>query len=1764
MNTSAKTANQFGMSDLTHGILSNSNFGFWTIEMDEGAHPRLYGDEKLIKLLDISGGMSPEDLYDAWHGRVDSSSYDSLEEGVKKLSKGDFVEVQYIWHHPERESIYIRCCGTRNCGYADGLKFEGYYQDITNLVQVQENALVQQQEIEKAKLFSEEFVKQYVWACYVNIVDHSMIVYHRKSEIHNKYGREKDYHKLLKMYIENDVHSDDRKMMYTLVDPKYIREYMKQNKDYSFVLRDISGDYERHFRFQVIRGRDEEHVAMSFADVSEDIFRETEIEHGHKIIQALSADYTIVFSADLLADESRVIFMTDHYAKILQTVDPDVRENSSFSKRMRAIGDTLVHPEDRDYFLRETLPENLRTRFVKENIVFIEFRAGFGDKFNHLMMKIVPSSKDAQDNVIVGVRNVENEYIAKRNAEQERLRNYEIIEALSSDYSSVYYVNIDTDELTSYAMNLDDENSYNEIFREDTPYSDAFKMYAACFVCDKDRDRVLYDGLIPNIQKQLAAKKSFSIIYQNVLNHYCEMRFVKVGNGDKPSFVAIGFADRNEELREKMEREKYLEIANALSWDFDCIYYVNIETGDYDEFDLQGDFIRMDVLKLGGRFFEEVMKVIPKVVYQDDQPALKNVMRKEFLLRQLESKKVFTYEYRRFSDGEIVHFRLKALRPSQNGDHLIIAIANIESEVQERENRQAELEQNFEIIEALASEYSSVYYIDLTADRIVPYTMNQDTENAFGEIFRGEITYSKAMEMYARKFICNKDRPMMLVASSLGNIKEKLSEKKSFATIYRNAIDRYCEMKFVKVGDGSNPSYAALGFVDRDDELRDDMEKSKYSEIANALSREYESIYYVSLIDDSYDEFVLQGTYTKLNLNTTGKNFFDESRENLKRVAHPDDFEKMESLFHKGSLLPLLGVGKFFTKEYRLIICGKTVYYRLKALKTAENSDHVIIAVANIDESVRERLKRQEELERNVQIIDVLASEYSSVYYINLETGSLTPYTINANTESKLGKVSDSGVDYSEVFKLYVEKMVFENDKQMMLNAGSIENIKKQLKCQKNYVTTYRSDKEGELHYCEMKFVKVGNEDDEPKAVTLVFADRDTEILNRYVDSKLYEDYIGMYFVNLEDNLIRCIKQSQIYKAGMGYVTSVYTDRIAEFSESVMPEYQEDWKKMANIEYVQKYLAKEDKREYNYRALAGEWRRCTAIVLERKNGVPVSMVLTFMFIDNITAQKLELDDKIAKQKKVLEEQQVLLEQALNRAESASRAKTTFLSNMSHDIRTPMNAIIGFTNLAMSCSSDMEKVQGYLAKTAVSSQHLLSLINDILDMSRIESGKIQLECVECDLVEIMHDLNTIILGQAQAKQLNLFMDSFDVVDEKVVCDKLRLHQVLINLLSNAIKFTPVKGDVYLGIRQVSRNGNIAEFEFIVKDNGIGMSEDFLKKLYEPFEREHSSTISRTQGTGLGMSITKNIVDMMGGTIDVKSEPGKGTEYIVRLTMELQKAGNDIIPLEKLKNKKALVVDDDNNSCTSAKSLLSHLGMRVDCLNYGKDAVSCARKVHGSEDAYAVYVIDWLMPDMNGIEVTRQLRSVVDKDIPIIVMTAYDWTNIEDEASAAGVTSFISKPLFLSEMNRTLAIAMGVNIENVQGTSLRHAKFEGKKILLVEDNELNREIAETLLEDSGFIVDMAENGAIALEKIKTAVSGTYDLVLMDVQMPVMDGYEATRAIRKLEDKTKASVPIIAMTANAFAEDRKATLEAGMNEHVSKPIDVEKLKITLKKFL
>ena len=522
-------------------------------------------------------------------------------------------------------------------------------------------------------------------------------------------------------------------------------------------------------------------------------------------------------------------------------------------------------------------------------------------------------------------------------------------------------------------------------------------------------------------------------------------------------------------------------------------------------------------------------------------------------------------------------------------------------------------------------------------------------------------------------------------------------------------------------------------------------------------------------------------------------------------------------------------------------------------------------------------------------------------------------------------------------------------------------------------------------------------------------------------------------------------------------------------------------------------------------------------------------------------------------------------EALQTAENANKAKTDFLSNMSHDIRTPMNAIIGMTSLIRHDAGNKAKVIEYADKIDISSQHLLGIINDVLDMSKIEAGKTVFKYTDFSILDFITELNTIFHSQIDEKNQTLTIIKENIRHEWVNGDQVHLMQIFSNLVSNAVKYTQEGGKIQFLVEECETKSSVyAKYRFLVSDNGMGMSADFKDTIFDAFTRAESSMTNKIQGTGLGMAISRNIVNLMNGNIKVDSTLHKGTKITVTIYLELQEKEKE--QDKNLMNLPVLVVDDDKTCCESTVATLKEIGIMGEWVLSGREAVERCYARHELKDDYFAVILDWKMPDMDGIETARQIRKRIGKEITIIVLTSYEFSEIEEEAKAAGVDAFIAKPLFRSRLTATLRQFTSGRKEKTARNyleKLSESDYTGKRILLVEDNELNREIAGEILQMTGAKVETAENGKIAVEKVEASPKGSYDLIFMDIQMPVMNGYEATAAIRSLPGE-KGKLPIVAMTANAFAEDVQLAKNTGMNGHIAKPLDMNKLNDVLENWL
>ena len=946
----------------------------------------------------------------------------------------------------------------------------------------------------------------------------------------------------------------------------------------------------------------------------------------------------------------------------------------------------------------------------------------------------------------------------------------------------------------------------------------------------------------------------------------------------------------------------------------------------------------------------------------------------------------------------------------------------------------------------------------------------------------------------------------------------------------------------------------------------------------NVLARNFLNIFLISLEDGSARVLKLDGYVTE-GLNRENQKPFEYPailKQYISDRVYPEDQEMLHSRISLEALRTVFAERNECTGNYRALVDGETHHYQYNCARLG-NTQSIIAGFQNIDDIIEENNAREEahrkEVDEQQAIVNTLASSYRNVYVANLDDGATR--VVKLADDYKVKAVKDVGNQiffFDNVVDRWVRENVHPDDKKRIKEELNMANLNKIFAMQNEFTGTYQSLDGDAYHYYQYDFrkiegtnsivagfkivddiVKSEKEQQERLSQALTAAQHDKEELleaqtelrdSMAITDALSRDYSNVFLVQPKKNLAKTIKAENYNVKGIDKYAGTWFDYslfIRKYIEARV--YEPDAEMMLRETELGKVLKEiETNTDFSipYRAFVNDevhYLQMRYVSVEGADLVAVG----FRYVDDLVRAE-------AKQKKILEE-------ALAAAQQANKAKTTFLNSMSHDIRTPMNAIIGFTALAQTHLDNPEQVEDYLGKISTSSTHLLSLINDILDMSRIESGTVKLDEKPLHIPDLLHDLRAMIQGLINSKNQNLYIDTQDVAHEDVITDKLRLNQVLINIVGNAIKFTQPGGDVI--IRLIEKPCSIKHhttYEFSVKDNGIGMSEEFQEHIFDTFSREYSSTVSGEQGTGLGMAITKNIVEMMGGEIKVQSVEGRGSIFTVTLNLRL--ANEPVInePIPELLGARALVVDDDLNTCLSVSKMLRDIKMRPDWTASGKEAIVRAQDATEMKDEYQVYIIDYLMPDMNGIETVRRIRKVISEEVPIIVLTAYDWADFEIEAREAGVTAFVSKPIFMSELREVLTTPAISEAMAQAESQPEPANYSGKHVLLAEDNELNREIAVAILEETGMEIDTVNDGDEAVSTIMEAPEGTYDLVLMDIQMPRMDGYTATREIRTLPNNEKANIPIVAMTANAFDEDRKKALECGMNGHIIKPISID----------
>jgi signal transduction histidine kinase/DNA-binding response OmpR family regulator len=813
---------------------------------------------------------------------------------------------------------------------------------------------------------------------------------------------------------------------------------------------------------------------------------------------------------------------------------------------------------------------------------------------------------------------------------------------------------------------------------------------------------------------------------------------------------------------------------------------------------------------------------------------------------------------------------------------------------------------------------------------------------------------------------------------------------------------------------------------------------------------------------------------------------------------------------------------------------------------------------------VRSIAGEKERLDAQSNLINALVASYQNVYLVDMDTGEATAYRMSKVINLRYGRNFAVG-NYEDNVRMYVEQNVLEEDRPLFKSIDTMAAIRRSFEKDDRFSFTYRVVRDGKSSYYQCQAIRPANERHE---FVIAFKLVDEEVRDELKQAREAANQLGIiralsgrydsvYLVDINDGTLVPYRINDVNQRVYGDIIDGggRWDELARdySSRFVTSSYVDEFNERMTIDNMYKSVVEDGSFIYEYKNKRGDeehYYQVKAVMMPDSD--EKKLVVGFANVNDERERQMTMQNA--------------LRDAYQAAKEASRAKSSFLANMSHDIRTPMNGIIGMTAIAGTHIDDKEKVADCLKKITAASKHLLSLINEVLDMSKIESGEMELAREEFNLSDLVDNLLTMEHNQIMEHKHELSVNIRNVEHENVIGDSIRLQQIFVNLMSNAVKYTPDGGRITLSIKEkpMKRN-NMGCYEAVFEDNGIGMSAEFVENLFEPFARADDDRVRRIQGTGLGMSIARNIVQMMGGDIRAESCLNKGTRITVTFFLELQNV-EDVMP-EELINLSVLVADDDEISMECACDMLNDLGMKSDGVLSGQAAVDRVVQRHENGDDYFAVIVDWKMPGMDGIQTTKAIRKAVGNDVPIIIISAYEWAGIEQEARDAGANAFLSKPLFKSRLTHLFQTFVGNDFDDEAASPLKSFEdldLTGKRVLLVEDNDLNGEIAQEILEMTGITVDWAKDGDQAVHMMNRSDGLTYDIVFMDVQMPKMNGYEATRVIRGMNSEYCKNVPIIAMTANAFAEDVHEALEAGMNEHISKPLDLKALAEVLERWV
>ena len=1089
----------------------------------------------------------------------------------------------------------------------------------------------------------------------------------------------------------------------------------------------------------------------------------------------------------------------------------------------------------------------------------------------------------------------------------------------------------------------------------------------------------------------------------------------------------------------------------------------------------------------------------------------------------------------------------------------------------------AEEKQYTAIIGALSNVYFGLFYIDLEKNTFQELFSLDKIHHTLGA--KGDAR--ETLEHMTRELAGDAYQLVMHQFTDFDTIDERLGDKPIIMQEYAARSGGWVQCSFIPVERDKNGKNRTVMCTLR--WITAEKEVESQGNLIQALAIPYANIYTVKADTCEAICYRMGQTMTQ----RYGNKFAAGNYEyNIQTYIENDVLEEDRHLFDQvrtvDGVNELLADNKAYYFNYRVDRDGLTEYYQCQLVKPDQEKNEFVIGFKNVNEEKNIELAAQRKVEEALAVVEkvnaaleeesavftALSQEYSSLFKIDAGTRKMTLYRTDGIAFDPVVLENLLALeDYEIILSKYINAFVVPEDRDRLRESIVLSVLVKKVPEVGLYKLGYRRIRNGVISYFEMNMVKTV---DENGAVTFILGLRDVDEetrrqlkqsremeVQREIIEGLGSEYYSVLLVNPETDVVTTYRaedaEGQAIEEYFRRYDNCWSRGILAYSEELITD-------ASRSEFLEKLSLKHiqaDGKEYSftYEKLTDTgiiYLQVRVSFVHEKDGGLVAVVGT-----------RNVDDLIKKER----QQEMALQAAFDAAEAANRAKTDFLSNMSHDIRTPMNGIIGMTAIAAAHIDDKERVQDCLKKTTQASKHLLCLINEVLDMSKIESGKVDLLEEEFSFSDLIDNLLTMTNAQIAEHHHQLSVNISGVTHEAVVGDSLRIQKVFTNLMSNAVKYTPDGGIIKLSISEKPCiQASMGCYEVVFEDNGIGMSDEFLGQIFEPFTRSNDdSYVTQVQGTGLGMAISRNIVRMMGGDIKVESKLGVGSRITVTMYLKLQ--DTVAVRYDKFIDLDVLVADDDELSLQSCCGMLNDFGMKAEGVSTGAEAVDQVVLHHLQKRDYFACIIDWKMPDMDGIATTRAIRKAVGKDVPIIIISAYDWSDIEQEARTAGANAFISKPLFRSRLVKAFSALVGDDDFAEQETpfvALETIDLKGSRVLLAEDNELNAEIATEILKMTGMAVEHVADGVEAVEKMAECEDGYYDMVFMDIQMPNMNGYDAARAIRAMDRNYCRQVPIIAMTANAFAEDVHAAKTTGMNEHIAKPLDLNTLARTLNKWM